>query len=170
MNPQWLDAIAKSAAAAGALAFFLWKIKSGYHAVDLKISLDLQRRPLPGDEDCLAIALKLTKGTNGSLSLHDLAARVTWDEEVRLLSFCGISRLSYTTNPANLEVAVKWDKRSTSAPYLNLSPGDETEFACYVKIPRQALCSTEVVVLGLKTGTQWKCQWRASRVSAPDSK
>lgn len=171
MSPQWLDAIAKSLAALTAGIFFLWKYRHGYHIIGLKVSTKLERTEISENDDVIIVTTVLKKGDTGSLSLHDMQARFSWDSHSNCIQFVGIKRLSYATetSPAaeNSRTVIDWSNISTSAPFLNLAPGDEVEFACHCEVPKKSICVVEVAALGVKAGTQWKCQWRSSAVSPP---
>lgn len=169
--PAWIDAVAKLLGVIGALGFFLYKWRTGYHKINLELSIACERVPMDADREHLSITATLKKGDRGSLRLHDLQARVTTDADgAVVLPFIGFERLSYerpsrrTTHGRRL---VQWSI-DPDTPFIAIPPGDATQFACTTTVPRDAACTVEVVVLGVKQGDKLsKAQWRASVVSLP---
>lgn len=72
-------------------------------------------------------------------------------------------------------------------PFLRLTPGEQTQFSCWLAVPHTAVCTVELIVLGKRAWPAWLSrrgkekvllsrlergskkvpQWRASAVSAP---
>jgi hypothetical protein len=64
---------------------------------------------------------------------------------------------------------IKWDQRAKSAPFLNLTPGDETTISGYGRVASTAVYKVDVVIVGSRSFSWKKAQWRASLVSLPHS-
>ena len=170
-KPDWLDAVVKALAALAAAAFFLWKLIAGYQKLNLKLTLRFERSSLLDneDEDVLVITASLCKGERGSVRLHDMQARVTCEgRPPKPLSFVGFERLSYYTDALDgVRKKIYWNQESGSAQFLSLPPGDSMDFACCIKVPRNAIATVEVAVLAVASGSSVVAQWRASGVSPP---
>jgi hypothetical protein len=160
--------LAETFAFVSAGLFFLYKAISGYLVSNLTLSLSCERK-FSGDNnlDYLLVTTLVKKGDRGAVILHDAEARVspssTANSEVKKLS--GIIRLSFRRSNGILQIK---EEQSKKAPLLNLSPGEETVFSTFFKVPSNAPCTIEVTLLG---GWPWHFktayQWRASQVSLP---
>jgi hypothetical protein len=165
---EHLKDVAETAALACAAVYFGYRARIGYFRVNLSLSVSSSREQCSQSEDWLVVALKLAKGPNGSLTLHDAQARVTWTGGSRILAFPGIARSSFDTSsvPYDRRV-VSWDRVSAGSPLLKIVPGEETELAVHCEVPRQEVCNIEIVVLGQQTHRNPIGQWKASHVSLP---
>jgi hypothetical protein len=65
---------------------------------------------------------------------------------------------------------IRWQNRSETAPYINITPGEEMALTAYGKINHQTGYQVDVVIVGRRSWS-WKVgQWRASFVSLPEEK
>jgi hypothetical protein len=169
MTPAWLDAVAKSVALFAAASFFFYKLYTGYHVINLALSVRCERTPLDGDRDLVVVFATLTKGDRGSLALHDLQARFTTSGGSQLVPFAGFERSSYRTDPLPIgdRKVLNWSLRSENSPFIRIAPGDAVEVACSATIAKSEVCIIEVAVLGPKLNSSAIGQWKASYVSAP---
>jgi hypothetical protein len=169
MKPEDVKAIAETIALISAAGFFIYKIYDGYFFVDLSLSISSKRSHSTDEADLLVITVKLKKGSRGSIRLHDVQAKLSYDEQVQSRAFVGFHRQSYKTDPVGHtdRKTVNWDKLSVSTPLLRLPPDEKTEFSCYAEVPKRAVCIVEVAVLGRERSWRGLGQWKASHVSAP---
>jgi hypothetical protein len=169
MTAEDTKAIAETVALTCAAVFFLWKVISGYLHVELGLSISSSRTPQLNGNDLLVVTAKLNKGARGSVRLHDVQVRLTFDGTVLTKPLIGFHRQSYRTETigSTKRGVISWDKPSSSAPLLRLSPDEETEFSCYAEIPKPTVCVIELAVLGRESSWLGFSQWRASHVSTP---
>ena len=160
--------IAEAVALACAAGYFLFKAYTGYFRVNLSLSLECSRHAAHSSNDTLVVRAILTKGTNGSLTLHDVQARVIYGEATSLLVFRGIERSSYdsVTSPFPRKV-IAWSRVSAQSPMLKLVPEEVTELAAFCEVPSGAVCTVEFAVVGQKTNRKPLGQWKATSVSVP---
>jgi hypothetical protein len=162
--------LAQTLAFAGAFVFFVYKVINGYLIVNTSIGLDVARGPSGQDpkSDILVLTITLERGQLGSLTLHDVQARVTWPEKGEaILHFPEILRLSYTAQANPKRKTAILDRQSTNSPLLRLAPGEKTSFGAWLEVPAHLPCSVSAVALGRLMGG-WKIgQWRASRATLP---
>jgi hypothetical protein len=170
-KPDWLDAESKALALLAAGAFFLYKVASGYQKIDLKLSLRCERTSINEITDIIVIFADLTKGDRGSLRIHDIQARFTWSlEDAVIRPFVGFDRLSFNTVRSGTDTGRKrldWARANLKSPFIALPPGDCVQFACSSEIPKAAVGTIEVAVLGVMRGSAQVAQWRASYISVP---
>jgi hypothetical protein len=157
---------AEIAALASAALFFLYRAVAGYLRVNLSVSLIFLREPRRDQStDNLVVSVRLAKGPNGSIALHDATARITVDGNVQVLPFPGTSRSKRVQS--NERSSINWSEVEQSSPLLKLVPGEETELALTLAVPNNSICLIEVAVLGKRVfGTAFG-QWKASGVSLP---
>ncbi len=151
--------------------FFIYKFLTGYFVSNLSISISFLRQPkVKLDTDDLIINATLSKGDRGSINLHDAQVRVKWEGGECIEPLIGMDRLSFRTRIIGNNYKTKfidWNKRSKKLPILRLTPGEETNFSCYINIPTNATCTIELVVIGKKPVSCLVGQWRASIISLP---
>jgi hypothetical protein len=172
-SPDWLDAITKAFALLATGAFFVYKVVAGYQKIDLRLSLRCERSAIDSNTDLLVVFASLEKGDRGSMRIHDMQARFTWpDTTPNVVPFVGFERLSCNTKntgPDTGRKLLEWSRPNSHSPFISLPPGDAVQFACASKIPRLAVGTIEVAVLGVMRGSAAVAQWRSSYVSAPQS-
>jgi hypothetical protein len=169
-----LKNIATTFALAAGGGYFIWKARSGYQIINVKLSLATSRSPIADstDRDHLSISATFAKGDRGSVFIEDAQVRVKPATEVaREMPLAGVERLSNQaiTKGTRVRHQVLWNTRSEDSPFLNLTPGEETQFGCYIDVPRDQPCSVEVVFLGHRPSSTRIGQWRASGVSMPSA-
>jgi len=173
----------------GGGGYFLYRSLRGAFTNNLSLSLECVRTEIPDTtEDWIAVTIKLSKGERYSIELHDAKIRVS-GPGVTMVSerFVGIDRRSYDTESikddngndiGKTRKAIAFDHISKSVPLLVLTPGEQTQFARYVKVPASCICTLEVVVVAKRWYHRWLRwepnadklgQWRASAVSLPGS-
>src|SRR5699024_4152628 len=131
--------------------------------------------------DVLKIVLKLSKGDEGSVNVHDAQARVVWSKSEKIIPFVGIKRLSFTSEKGAIipkrywfekdrQLSIKhlnWRLQSRTNPFIRIGPNEETYFSCLCNVPADELCTIEIAVLGKRPKTWLISQWKASLVSVP---
>ena len=173
MNLEDIKNLTEILAFIAAGLFFGYKFVAGYFITNLSLSLACLRQesPLEG-KDFLAVTAKLTKGERGSLDLHDAKVRVNWMSGHLIEALAGIERQSFSTERLGKtdRKVISFKRRSKKAPLLRLSPGEETSLSCCFEVPRESVCTVELVVLGSMRRIIPRTrigQWRASSVSIP---
>lgn len=165
------DVIIKGAALVGTAVFFGYKTVSGFHNQNLSLALNCQRHAGNGaaGPDYLILTVGIERGATAAMRLEVLEARFTWEsggsrqQEVIRIPF---RRLAIGPSEEVFS-QVKWDETDANHPYLYLSPGEKTSFACAVSVPANALCTIDVVAVGRRRPTTFSAQWRASTIAAP---
>ena len=173
---KYADIIKNIATALGILAtalYFAIKILGGYEVLNVKLAVRSKRESKPNsDRDYLAITATVTKGDRASVQLHDAQARITVNGLSHEIAFKGVERLSIKKieEQSIYRHVVLWGLRSKKATFLNLTPGEESEFACITEVPKDQACIVEVVFLGQRPNSIRLGQWRASHASLPNTK
>ena len=146
----------------------MFKVHTGYFRVNMSLFVRCHRESESTTHDVLVVYVRLAKGANGSLTLHDVQARVNHNGTNEFVTFYGIERSTYTdvSQPFNRK-AIVWGSVDTKSENLKLIPGEETEFVAYCNVPVNSVCLVEVAVLGQKTNGSPFGQWKASCVSLP---
>ena len=150
--------------------FFGYKWYTGYLRVNLSLSVQCKRQSRSDRaSDYLVVCVKIQKGPNGSVTLHDAAARVTYGDTSQLLSFPGIARSEHQSKDFGgvARHVIDWPRISSASPLLKLVPDEETELSMFCKVPSDATCTVEVAILGRKTQGHPFGQWKASCTSLP---
>jgi len=165
-----IKTVAELAAYVGAAAFFWWKLRSGYLIVNASISIDVARSPCTSDTDLLAVSVKLTKGSIGTLVLHDARIRVSHGSSQEEREVLGYERLKFRMDEREPQRSrVTFGHRSAAAPYLFLTPEEEATFSALMKVPSSAPCIVEAAVSGKRRYGDRIGQWRSSTISLPAS-
>jgi hypothetical protein len=148
--------------------YFGIKAYSGYFRVNLSLSITCSRQRCSETEDYLVVCAKLSKGGNGSLTLHDARARVTFGDSRLNVSFPGVDRSSYdTSSDSSARKVIAWERVSETSPFLKIIPGEQTELSVSCRVPPEQVCTVEVAVLGQQTNWKPVGQWKASCISLP---
>ncbi|MEO7085844.1 MAG: hypothetical protein ABI442_23015 [Gemmatimonadaceae bacterium] len=173
-SPDGISKVAQAGAIVAGGMYFLYRLVSGFFITNLSIDLACERIPNREGDDYLQIIIRLKKGDRGTLVMHEAQVRVTPEKrEPILLTIESAQRLSFRAQKLPTpkgyveKVEIIW-KRSERAPFLNLSPGEETVFSVYARVPRDILCTIEVVLVGRKPLYRATGQWRASAVVLPN--
>jgi len=143
-------------------AFAIYKLCSGFHLMNLTVTLESERVRQAQGLDHLAFSIKLSKGDRGTLILQEVYARIVYDrEEFSATPVYSIERL----NTGKLRQGT-WEQ-SLRRPYLYLTPGEEMTLGGLAQVLEGRPCILEVVVAG-KTPTYWRSgQWRSAKVCLP---
>ena len=158
------------AAYLAAAFFFLYKVVSGYLITNMSVRIGCNRQSLEGTSDLLAVTLTLLKGNLGSVRIHDVVVRSNVCRIPEMTDFRKqLWRLGYKTNTqeAGHPLKILLDTRSISSPFINLGPGEETQFASYSMVPKTEVCHIDAVLVGRRIYGRAVCQWRISTVSFP---
>ena len=132
--------------------FFTVKIFQGYRFPNLSVSVSCER--YSGDEyDTIVIKVFLEKGAQGTLQIYDCQACITPEnEEPIYVKFVGTRRLrgrdekvSKAENRKSLSLEWETDRRN---PFINLTPGEKTEFSCHKSVAKGKICQVEIAILG----------------------
>ena len=154
-----------------AAVVFVLRWSSGFFYVNLSLSLSTDRCKAGEASDYLTVTARIAKENYAAIELHDAKARVSWYNTDGLNSvvreLIGIYRL--TTERLDGVVKVTEWKKSTEAPLLQFPPHDQCQFSCYFEVPSNAVCTVELVVIGLKKNAilRRRPQWRVSSISVP---
>jgi len=164
---------AQTLAFVSAFLYFVYKWINGYLVVNTSMSVELIRTPTTASTDTVAITVTLERGQLGTVTLHDLRARVRWGDkwgdDASPVEFPDIRRLSYTTAANPNRKQANLDAESTSSPLLRLPPGEKVSYGVAIEGPSNSPCAVSAVALGRLLGG-WKiAQWRASCAVAPRS-
>jgi hypothetical protein len=159
--------IAEILALLAAGCFFTYKAITGYLRVNLSLTVGEKREALDEARDYLVIRVHLKKGSNGSLSIHDLRALVTYQGRTQDIVFPGTKRSSYRTEPNGIRRTIDWSKLSESSPLLKLVPDEEIDLCAVCEVPKNALCEIDVGLLGKRIAGSAYGQWKTSCVSLP---
>ncbi|GMR20959.1 MAG: hypothetical protein BMS9Abin36_1557 [Gammaproteobacteria bacterium] len=168
---EWIKESIEFLAFLGAALFFGFKLLSGFFIHNLSVSLKYERSAVKNtDNDILIVTAELEKGDISAITLHDIQARISYNQHSVSIPFQGIHRCSYTTQnigSACRKVA-KIERQSQSSPLLNLSLGEKASFSCSLEVPAKEIVTVELVVLGKRAyiGT-WVGQWRSSVIATP---
>jgi hypothetical protein len=151
--------------------FFGYKAFSGYQIVNLSVTVDAVRSgEKDSGNDFLKVAVSLSKGDRGTVQLHNIRGRIRAETGVTFGVLCfDVFRLDHdwrALGQAQRGVTT-WDSLNPRNPLLNLAPNESTILSAYARIPRDAPCVIEVVVLGRRRSGIQMGQWRASCVSLP---
>jgi hypothetical protein len=165
--------LAESLALVAAAGYFVYRWRRGNYTHNSSLSLDLKRqRSRTESKDDLVITANVRRGENWTVELRDARVQVGWDDQKRSVPLVGIDRRSYGLGKSQ-EADIKHEivdfaKPSEAKPFLQLAPGDETQYSCWVQVPSDAVCSIELVILGKRPTRSGKiAQWRASAISMP---
>jgi hypothetical protein len=151
-------------------AYFLYKLFVGQLIVNLSLSATCQRFSLEGQPDDIVVCnILLKKGERGTVELHDAQIKATFNGKFITQPLLGIDRRSCITESISEKKIKKinWEKRSEKSPFLNLSPGEESNFSCRIFVPKGEVCDIEFILLGKRKNHQKVSQWRASCISVP---
>src|ERR1700730_6588407 len=180
MTVETAKAFAETIALIGAAGFFIYKIFAGYLYVSLAIFVESERRHLDEERDAIVVIVKLKKTGTGAIRLHDAQAQfIPVGDSSVALALIGLQRRGQKVETIGSRLSdwhgnipiqrkiVDWDSPHESESRLQLAPGDETQFACHHIIPRAAVCTIELTILG--QGRTWPNvgEWEASHVSLP---
>ena len=90
----------------------------------------------------MTIVAQLKKGDRGATTLHDAVATLhCGDAEPATKPFSAAQRLSSINVDGRLEIL---QKTAASVPFLNLPPGEETQFSTFFKVPHGQPCTIDV--------------------------
>jgi hypothetical protein len=170
---DWATVVSGFTTTIGLLAgagYFIFKVRSGYEVLNVRLAIRCERAPKPESEmDFLAVTAIVSKGDRGSVLVQDAQAQVIAGGACQRIHFIGVERLSIERVQEDwlFRHVVRWGVRSRTASFLNLTPGEETQFSCLCEVPRKEPCTIEAVLLGHRPGSRRIGQWRASQISLP---
>jgi hypothetical protein len=174
VNSTDLKNYAEISAIVGAGTYFVYRARAGFFLINVSLRVECVRTSRDKDTDHLICKIHLKKGERGTLEIHDAQLRIhTHDGDPRVLPIEELQRLSWMRGKLEASgriaerVEVQWDRRSNEAPFYNMTPGEEAEFACYVFVPRSEVVLVQVIILGKRRLYPNVAQWRATCVSTP---
>ena len=167
MNINLLKTIAEILAYLSAAGFFFWKVKSGFLTTNMSISLKTNRSSAGDSTDFLAVAVTLKKGGTGTVAIHDARVRLIQGNSETELELIGFRRLTVRKGEQSRR-RITFSALSTHAPFLFLSPDEETTFSALATVPSSLPCVVEAAVAGVRTWSRRIGQWKASVVSLPE--
>ena len=149
--------------------FFLYKLLTGYMMTNLSIALTTSRQHSTPTEDYLVVSVALTKGDRGTVNLHDCQVKISCSGHCVTKQLIGTDRRDKKTEHfhGSDRSMIIWDARSVRQPFLNLTPGETSQFATHLEVPANAICEIELAVLAMKVTGFRVGQWRASAISLP---
>jgi len=162
---EWAQLVALVAAA----GFFFAKAAAGYFLVNMSIDATATRQSLSDGHDAIAMTVRLTKGGNGGLRIHDTLVTVSWPDGEITTALNGVSRLELERRKGARFDILRPPRENPGRPQYGLPPGDATAFSTSVQVPRDAICTIDAVVIGRKWLNRWPGQWRTTIVSLPVS-
>ena len=163
---QWAQLVALVAAA----VFFFAKAAAGYFLVNMSIDASATRHSVSDREDAIAMTVRLSKGGNGGLRIHDTLVTVSWPGGEITTELNGVSRLELQRMKGARFQIRRPPRENPGRPQYGLPPGDATAFSASVQVPRDAICTIDAVVIGRKWLNRWPGQWRTTIVSLPASR
>ena len=163
---QWAQLVALVAAA----VFFFAKAAAGYFLVNMSIDASATRHSVSDREDAIAMTVRLAKGGNGGLRIHDTLVTVSWPGGEITTGLNGVSRLELQRMKGARFQIRRPPRDNPGRPQYGLPPGDATAFSASVRVPRDAICTIDAVVIGRKWLNRWPGQWRTTIVSLPASR
>lgn len=159
---QWAQLVALLAAA----GFFFAKAAAGYFLVNMSIDASATRQRL-GAQDAIAMTVRLAKGGNGGLRIHDTLVTVSWPGGQTTTALHGVGRLELERMEGARFQILRPPHENPGRPHYGLPPGDATAFSASVQVPSDAICMIDAVVIGRKWLNRWPGQWRTTIVSLP---
>jgi hypothetical protein len=136
----------------------------------MSIDASASREHLSDAQDAIAMTVRLAKGGNGGLRIHDTLVTVSWPGGQTTTALSGVSRLELQRmGDARFEI-LRPPRENPGRPQYGLPPGDATAFSASVQVPRDAICTIDAVVIGRKWLNRWPGQWRTTIVSLPASR
>jgi hypothetical protein len=174
LTSEDLKNYAEFVAILGAGAYFLYRANTGFFIINLSMSVDCTRVARDDATDYLVVRVQLQKGERGTLVIHDAEVRVEQEGGTStIVPLTSMQRLSLkhdkieTAYGHREHVKIRWGKRSWKAPFLQMTPGEQCSFACYITVPRREACHVEAVILGKRPAYPAVGQWRATCISTP---
>ena len=162
---QWAQLVALVAAA----GFFFAKAAAGYFLVNMSIDASATRQRLSDGQDAIAVTVRLAKGGNGGLRIHDTLVTVSWPSGEITTVLKGVSRPELQRKKAARFHILTPPRENPGRAQYGLPPGDATAFSTSVQVPWDAICTIDAVVIGRKWLNRWPGQWRTTIVSLPAS-
>jgi hypothetical protein len=170
VDPEDMKTFVEIVAIVGAGLYFLYRAATGFFLINLSLRVECTRLPQDDSTDYLVCRIHLKKGERGTLQIHDAQIRIGNSEPVSLDEMQRLSWVEESIDPSRghaKRMKIQWGDRSVEEPFLNMTPGEEAEFARYSSVPRSEMCLVQVVLLGKLTAYPRVAQWRATCVSTP---
>jgi hypothetical protein len=160
--------------------FFLVKLGQGWLMVNLSLSGNAKRTPKGDGFDALAVTVTLTKGSIGSVKIHDTDVLVRWSDGSKRESLKGTSRIATSPSHSSI-VRLPWQSSPpyhivrpwmppAKRPLYRLPPGESTAWSCVLSVPTEAICVIEAIVIGTQWPNWYPGQWHCSLISLPAEK
>jgi len=160
---NWLEIAGLLSAA----AFIAWKIRVGWFAANLNLSISSERIEKDGKYDFLAVTIILDKGTTDSVYLKDVSLRLTVDgQKDHSERISGFERLP--TEGDRLHWPTDGNAPKETLPEYLLAQGESLQLAKAYEVPSHLPATVEVAVLA-KRAFYRPFQWRAVHISLPRS-
>lgn len=158
-----------------ALLFFLVKVYGGGYLtanVAMSIACNRQRAPNPpGGDDYLSVTITVKKGSTRTIRLLCGTVRVRELGSGRLVDRClEVKRVDYDRDRIlNGDcTGVNWPAFRKGYEFLNMPPGDESQFATVFRVHNGEACQLEVLIFGRSKLFKINVsEWRASATSLP---
>jgi hypothetical protein len=160
-------------------SYFAWRLYRGYFVQNLSLDLQLKRCAADAELDYLDVTTKVTKGDRNTTRFEDMEVRVWWPgvvspriekvETIRRYNF-GYPDEVAKANDQQRFIKVFWDEQHPESPFLNMTPGETTQFSHLLVVPAGLPCYVDVVLIGRVKKSELYGQWRASGISFPISR
>ena len=178
--PELTKGFSESMTGLGVLAagiYFAWRVYRGYFVQNLSLDLQLRRCAADAELDYLDITTKLTKGDRNTTRFEDMEVRVWWPgaikrriekiETIRRYSFGEPEGQPPEKGQKKPFIKIFWDEQHPDAAFLNMTPGETTQFSHLMVVPAGLPCYVDVVLIGRLKKSELYGQWRASGISLP---
>lgn len=143
------------------------EVLQGWLMVNVSLDGSTDRRSRGDGKYDLAVYVKISKGGNGSVRIHDSPVRATWEGgKTETAHLSGPHRLARTPTPP-FTVLEPWRSDPRLGAY-RLPPGEGTTWSCLLKVPDGQPCIVEVVVLGRQWPNRRLGQWTFTSASLPE--
>ena len=168
MTPlEWAQFVALVLAA----LIFLVKAWQGWFYVNMSLSGTTERLNRGDGQDDLVVKMTLTRGSTGTLTLHETAVCFSWPgASPRYEKLVGTARLAIEKDKDNETGRLKYKIRRPwmpeGSPY-KMPPMESSIWSCCVQVPTGQVCTIEVAVIGQRKLSWVRGEWRASLVSLP---
>jgi hypothetical protein len=144
--------------------YFLLRSGRGHLIPNLTVSVECERMRCEDDpqSDLLLIRLHLKKGDRDTISLLDAQAHLEHGATNQDVKFWGCTCVSIDDHGK-----IDWSRMPKHPTPMNFTPGEDTEFASFARVPSGQVCIVKVAILARQYGQNLVGQWQASALSLP---
>jgi len=152
-----------------AAVFLIVKFGRGWFNPNMSLSGETQRCSRGDGWDDLAIAMTVTKGGIGSVTLHRTFVSVTSLDGAVYKELQGTAGVEFKEKRgigrrrSRYEISQPWVDKG----FYKLPPGASSIWSCHAEVRTGKACTIQVVIVGRQTQDVDVTQWRASLISLP---